>query len=340
MERDHQPGHRRHQVVRVQRIPRYPDGYAGHRPLLRPQHRRRLCQPAVCAELRRGFGLLEPAHARHRRGGDGTDDSGPDRLRRDPQLLRHHDQHRVRRELAGGGRLRRPGLRFPLLNASGVPTGICLPTGADPCYNLSGSSVPTPAGMTDVISGSDAWNGPAVTVNARVYVPNGNTNNVACYDYAASAGCANFPVSFDNLGYALHGQRRPAPPDLPVGERRQRVQPDPELRRLHRWLLRDLPGAHTGRRRPTAAPRRSGPRCRCSRPTPRRMPARTSTSRTPVAMPFPVTAAHTWTGPARLRLTDLNMAAQYALPEFVAVLHRPDRLTNDGAHPICVDRLL
>ena len=39
-----------------------------------------------------------------------------------------------------------------------------------------------------------------MTIGARVYVPDGNTDHVDCYDYVASASCANFPKQLLNLG--------------------------------------------------------------------------------------------------------------------------------------------
>jgi hypothetical protein len=88
------------------------------------------------------------------------------------------------------------GTAFPLLDASGATTGFCLPTGADPCWNLDGSSVPTPAGLTSVVTSDTQWNGPALTIGPRVYVPNQTDKNVECFDYSADAGCANFPKTF------------------------------------------------------------------------------------------------------------------------------------------------
>lgn len=92
------------------------------------------------------------------------------------------------------------GAPFPLMSASGTITGFCLPTGSDPCYDLSGNSVNTPAGMTSAIPATSGWNGPGLVLGPRVYIPNGNSDQVDCYDYGTSAACANFPRSFSNLG--------------------------------------------------------------------------------------------------------------------------------------------
>ena len=93
------------------------------------------------------------------------------------------------------------GSAFPLLNSSGGTTGLCLPTGTDECFDLTGASVPTPAGMPAVIGGSSRWNGPAVKLGARVYVPNGNLNHVECFSYSTGAGCDNFPKALTNASY-------------------------------------------------------------------------------------------------------------------------------------------
>ena len=93
------------------------------------------------------------------------------------------------------------GSAFPLLNSSGGTTGFCLPTGTDECFDLTGASVPTPAGMPAVISSNTQWNGPAVTIGARVYVPDGNLDRVACFSYSTGAGCDNFPKVLTNANY-------------------------------------------------------------------------------------------------------------------------------------------
>ena len=91
------------------------------------------------------------------------------------------------------------GAAFPLLTAAGVTIGLCLPTGEDPCWNLSGASVPTPAGMSAAVGGTSGWNGSAIVLGPRVYVPNGGSDEVDCYDAATSASCAHFPKAMPNL---------------------------------------------------------------------------------------------------------------------------------------------
>jgi uncharacterized repeat protein (TIGR01451 family) len=89
------------------------------------------------------------------------------------------------------------GAPFPMLSTSGSAIGFCLPTGTDPCYGLDGSSVSTPPGMTNEIFGTSGWNGPAVVVGPRVYVPNGNRNEIDCYDYNLGGTCGTNPNGGD-----------------------------------------------------------------------------------------------------------------------------------------------
>ena len=102
------------------------------------------------------------------------------------------------------------GSPFPFLDSAGDTTGFCIPTGADQCFTLEGAPKETPAGMTEVIAANDEWNGPAVTVGPRVYVPNGlpngNSGDVECFDYSTGTGCANFPKQFSGVSLPLYRQ--------------------------------------------------------------------------------------------------------------------------------------
>jgi hypothetical protein len=93
------------------------------------------------------------------------------------------------------------GAPFPMLDATGNEIGICLPNYAAPCYDFTGASVSTPAGLTTAIGGGDpaGWNGPGVVIGPRVYIPQWD-DDVTCFDFSADATCANFPLSFSNLG--------------------------------------------------------------------------------------------------------------------------------------------
>jgi hypothetical protein len=91
------------------------------------------------------------------------------------------------------------GASFPLMTSAGVITGLCLPTGTDQCYSLSGASVATPAGLTTSVTDTSGWNGPSLVLGPRVYVPNGNINTVQCFDYSTGASCTNFPKALTNL---------------------------------------------------------------------------------------------------------------------------------------------
>ncbi len=59
------------------------------------------------------------------------------------------------------------------MNASGTPTGFCLPVTGNPCYSSStGSLVATPPGMAAAIGLNNLVNGKVVTIGSNVYVPN------------------------------------------------------------------------------------------------------------------------------------------------------------------------
>ena len=89
------------------------------------------------------------------------------------------------------------GAPFPLFNSSAVATGICLPIANNPCFSFTGSSVATPPGMGTSIGLNSAENGVAVVLNNSVYVPNGLTGRVGCYNFSTQANCVNFPKQFN-----------------------------------------------------------------------------------------------------------------------------------------------
>lgn len=91
------------------------------------------------------------------------------------------------------------GAAFSMLDGSGNATGLCLPNGLDPCYSLAGAPVSTPPEMTEAVYASSGWNGPALVRGTRVYIPNGNTDQVECYDYGTQAPCSNYPLSLPEL---------------------------------------------------------------------------------------------------------------------------------------------
>ncbi len=105
------------------------------------------------------------------------------------------------------------GSPYPLLNSGGTVTGFCLAMEGDPCFTFKGEPTETPAFMSDVILPNDEWNGPAVTIGTRVYVPNGNVpeieSEIACFDYATGASCAHFPKTFTGLEYLYTVTRDP-----------------------------------------------------------------------------------------------------------------------------------
>jgi len=91
------------------------------------------------------------------------------------------------------------GAPFPLTDAAGNVTGLCLPTGTDQCYTLKGASVATPAGLTTSVTATSGWDGPAFVLGPRVYVPNGDSNAVDCFDYSTGASCTHFPKALSGL---------------------------------------------------------------------------------------------------------------------------------------------
>ena len=85
------------------------------------------------------------------------------------------------------------GLAFEKLDSSGVTTGFCLDTSGTPCFDLAGGSVATPAGLPAVFTQTTGWNGKTVVLGSRVYLANGNGDQIQCFDYSSGATCPNFP---------------------------------------------------------------------------------------------------------------------------------------------------
>jgi uncharacterized repeat protein (TIGR01451 family) len=93
------------------------------------------------------------------------------------------------------------GAPVPLLTASGQPNGICLPSGQMPCWDLSGNPVTPPDALVQAIAATGSsvyWNGPAVQLGPRIYVPKWSTQ-VNCYDFNTNAGCPGYPKQFSGL---------------------------------------------------------------------------------------------------------------------------------------------
>jgi cutinase len=104
------------------------------------------------------------------------------------------------------------GAPFPMLDEAGTPIGFCLPTGDDPCFKLDGTPTATPAALPGVVGANSGWNGNAVTVGPRVFVPNGNTNSVSCFSWASGEGCPLFPKTFSDLSLLYTVNADPARP--------------------------------------------------------------------------------------------------------------------------------
>jgi hypothetical protein len=116
------------------------------------------------------------------------------------------------------------GAPYPLLDSSGNTIGVCLPTGADPCFNLEGEPVATPEGMTTAITESSEWNGTALVGRLLRLLD----------------GCElrQLPEAARRTRVALHGQPRSAAAHMHLGQLRRRAVAAAELRRLHRPGLR------------------------------------------------------------------------------------------------------
>jgi uncharacterized repeat protein (TIGR01451 family) len=80
---------------------------------------------------------------------------------------------------------------FPMLSATGTPTGFCLSTGSDPCWDLTGTKVDpsTLPNLSSAILGTEVWNGPAVVIGPRVYLANRFGGGINCYDFSTLTTC-------------------------------------------------------------------------------------------------------------------------------------------------------
>ena len=104
------------------------------------------------------------------------------------------------------------GAPFPVLSAAGATIGFCLPLGTDACYALDGTSIAAADGLVAAVPRTSQWSGEAVVLGTRVYVPNGVSNTVSCYDYAITSGCAGYPKSFSGLQLLYSVNADPARP--------------------------------------------------------------------------------------------------------------------------------
>ncbi len=104
------------------------------------------------------------------------------------------------------------GVPFPKLSPTGAVQGFCLPNGTDPCYDLAGGSIATPAGMSAAITATTPWNGPAFVLGPRVYLANGNGDVVQCYNASTDASCVNFPKPTTGSSYIYTVNTDPARP--------------------------------------------------------------------------------------------------------------------------------
>jgi hypothetical protein len=210
------------------------------------------------------------------------------------------------------------GAPYPLLSAAGSPTGICLPTGPDPCYDLSGASVLTPTGMAAAIQLNSPWDGPAVTFGARVYVPNGNRrpSHVNCYDYITAATCANFPLAVPNLNLLYTVNADPQRPTC------MWVNADGGTSQIQNFDAFTAGSCGTAPTRVAAPPTNA---CLPSAWTSLKVLSPVRSGYTSGTVDFqdadgnaiPGVTTHNLDAAGTADLTDLNLASQYRLPEFV-----------------------
>ena len=115
------------------------------------------------------------------------------------------------------------GTPFPMLTQSGDVSGLCVPMAGIPCFDLAGATVVTPPALAATIRPSEPWNGPAVVLGPRIYVPHGyagwngandrNIDEVECYDFNRGEACVNFPKTFTGLSYLYTVNSDPQRPD-------------------------------------------------------------------------------------------------------------------------------
>ena len=104
------------------------------------------------------------------------------------------------------------GAPFPSCRRSERSQAFCLPTGADPCYDLAGASIATPPGMPAAITATYGWNGGAFVLGPRVYLPDGINNTVLCYNASTDASCVHFPKTIVGAGLVYSVNPDPARP--------------------------------------------------------------------------------------------------------------------------------
>jgi hypothetical protein len=119
------------------------------------------------------------------------------------------------------------GAPFPMLSATGSTIGLCVPASGDPCYNLEGEPVSTPANMPSVIGDPRRLSGWRSRRLLRLL---------------DRRKLHELPEGLARDRPALYREPRPAAPDLHLGELRRRRRyaagADRQLRRRHRRSLR------------------------------------------------------------------------------------------------------
>jgi hypothetical protein len=109
------------------------------------------------------------------------------------------------------------GAAFPVLNAAGTPTGLCLPEGpGSPCFTLAGAPLVVAPALNAAIPTTSGWNGPAVVIGPRVYIASNEGaagDRITCWDFLADKACDNFPKKPVGAGYVYTVNADPQRPD-------------------------------------------------------------------------------------------------------------------------------
>lgn len=107
-------------------------------------------------------------------------------------------------------RLGDSGTPYPTLSRTGQADGLCMPGEASQCFRLDGTRLDGPqAQSTSVLRKNSIWNGPTTQLGTRIYQPNGNSDQVECWDFATGAVCAGFPLAPSGLGLIYTVNRDP-----------------------------------------------------------------------------------------------------------------------------------
>lgn len=92
------------------------------------------------------------------------------------------------------------GAPIPLMDTTGLITGVCLPDTQELCFTLGGAATAAPPGLGAAMGTTTNYNAVPLTLDDRVYIASWEGETIRCYDFGASATCPNFPLSIQNAG--------------------------------------------------------------------------------------------------------------------------------------------